>query len=174
MSNHFVRMELAKRIHNLCQGMDDSVVKDDDGGLSKIVSCENSFRRGTLTTKEGIERSLSALYARLPRLVRNRNQWSTKHPDRAFPTSLRLVVRFVVPQNHPSLAGRGRSRPFVTKGKQCRFDGKTYIKLGNVELQADFIGRHIESLAKILIFSQEKLDVTRLSIALSNFQDVAS
>lgn len=167
-------MDLARRIHNLCQGVDDSVVKDDGGGLSKVVSCENSFRRGTLTTKEEMEKSLNALYARLPRLVKNRNQWSTKHPERAFPTSLRLVVRFVVPRSHPSIAVRGRSRPFVTTGKQCRFDGKTFVKLGNTELQADFIRRHIEPLAKMLIYAQGKFDVTRVNIALSNFQDVAA
>lgn len=147
------------------------MVVDDAGGLSKIVSCENSFRRGTMKTKENIHSALLDLYHRLPRLVQHRIAWSTEQPELAHPTTLVLTVRLVVSKDHPAVVARGSRRPFLTKRKQCKVNGRNFVQL-SLEAQAKFLQHHVEPLLQATIFSLPSFDVTRISLALSNFQDV--
>ena len=90
-----------------CRGLDKTRVVDDQGGLPKTVSCENSFRRGTLCSMKGVWVALGQLFDRLPRLLKDRTSWS-KRPDSAYPLTIRLTVRVV-----DECLRSAKRRPFV-------------------------------------------------------------
>ena len=158
-------------IFDLCRGVDTNIVVDDQGGLQKTLSVENSFRRGSVTTKEKTMEVIEDLYHRLPRLLKNRTEWSSEK-QKAFPTSIRLTVRSVEPEGK----GDQRRRPTSTKSKQTCIDGKVLLRnQDSVEKQGDFLRQSIVPLLNSLVFaSSGDIDITRINVALTGFQDVAA
>jgi len=68
-----------------CRGIDTTEVIDDNAGLPKTVSVENSFRRGTLKTADAVRSVMEDLYLRLPLLLRDRASWA-KDPKKSYPS----------------------------------------------------------------------------------------
>jgi len=165
-----VSVEHANIILQKCRGVDESPVVDDEGGLPKTVSVENSFRRGTVTTEKAVCDAMEDLYKRLPRLLRERATWSDA-PGRAYPSTLRLTVRSVVrgEELHATLK-RSRRRPFVTRSKQVPFDGQEVLQ---GKAREDKLRRLVEPLLRSLVLSSNDINVTRLSIAVADFQDTS-
>lgn len=156
---------------HLCRGIDTSQVVDDEGGLPKTVSVENSFRRGTVCSMEVLHEAMEDLYRRLPRLVENRKAWSD-HPDKAFPTTLRLTVRQV-----DNTLRRGK-RPFVTYSRQVPLKN-AFFSCGNgngtSEQWSKAVRRLSQPLLQSLVLQQsadDGIDVTRVNIAVADFQDI--
>lgn len=154
-----------------CRGLDSTQIVDDGGGLPKTVSVENSFRRGTVQTKEAVLEALDDLLRRLPLLVNDRTTWARDH-DQAFPTTVRLTIRYV----DQSLEGIKRRRPFVTKSKQAPMpNGKAFVREKDPAQQTRQLQCLVAPLLDQLLSEAVKtniINVTRLNIAVSNFQDV--
>jgi hypothetical protein len=148
-----------------CRGLDTTEVVDDEGDLQKTVSVENSFRRGTVRNMDAVWRALEDLFVRLPKLLQDRTSWALD-PDRAFPTTIRLTIRMV----DPDLLHK--RRPYVTKSKQTPLDGKTLVQ-GTIEQnQSIMLKTQVTPLLKQLLQAKD-INITRMNIALTNFQDVA-
>jgi len=151
-----------------CRGLDTSEIVDDEGGLPKTVSVENSFRRGTVCTLEAVNAALEDLYRRLPLLLQDRTSWATD-PEKAYPTTIRLTIRMVDQQ----LALRKKRRPYVTKSKQASIDGKrSFLQESMIERQSQRIQQYVKPLLQQLL--PTVINVTRINIAVTNFQDVAT
>jgi impB/mucB/samB family C-terminal domain len=162
-----VSEEQVKILLQRCRGVDTISITDDNGEAPKTVSVENSFRRGTVVTPEAVWRGLEEFYVRLPRLLKDRRGWS-KYPKRAYPTIIKLTARVV----DPTL--RSKRRPFVTRSKQLPFQGQELIEENNPERQATLIRNAVRPLVQSLVLNTaDKINVTRLNIAVSKFQDIA-
>ena len=176
-----------------CRGIDISTeVEDDNGGLPKTVSVENSFKRGSVRTQERVCQSMEVLYTRLPRLLHERAGWSTASAEithasavscskrplpsaRDYPTTIRLTARIVVKKSAVQASpagGRLRRRPFVTQSKQVAFDGQAFML--ETSQAAAFLRRCVNPLLRDLVFKSTDIDVTRLSIAVTNFRSSTS
>lgn len=157
-------------IFDLCRGVDNSSVVDDEGGIPKTLSVENSFRRGTVKSEEKVLAHMEDLHLRLPRLLHNRTSWST-NPELSFPTIIRLTVRLV---DHT--IGEKRRRPFATTSAQRPFDGKALLAAGNLDdgssKQSDLLRQAIAPLLQKLLLSRGDINLTRVNVALSGFMDV--
>ena len=151
-----------------CRGLDKTRVVDDQGGLPKTVSCENSFRRGTLCSMKGVWVALGQLFDRLPRLLKDRTSWS-KRPDSAYPLTIRLTARVV-----DECLRSTKRRPFVTRSAQCRFDGQRLLHTKDLKNQSEMIKNAVIPLVRQLLggSSTKDVDVTRLNIAVTSFQDI--
>jgi hypothetical protein len=144
------------------------MIEDDQGGLPKTVSVENSFRRGSTRTLDAVWAALDELFVRLPRLLKDRKSWSPL-PQNAYPRTIRLSLRMV----DASLRNQGR-RPFQTTSKQASFDGKILMREQDLQMQSDILKRSVSPLVYQLVKAHqgEKIDVTRINIAVTNFQDI--
>lgn len=163
--------EQARILLQKCQGLDTTRVEDDNGGLAKTVSVENSFRRGTVITQKGVLESAKDVCRRLPDLVQERVSLS-HNPDSAYPTTLRLTVRLVDQLSaSPSLARDERRRPFETTSKQTGLDGKCLMALDDHE-KISYLYRRVSPLLKALVLDQPCYDLTRLNLAVANFHDL--
>ncbi|KAL7567315.1 hypothetical protein ACA910_015689 [Epithemia clementina (nom. ined.)] len=174
----------ATQILNLCRGWDPTPVLDDDGGLTKQVSVEDSFRRGTNVTAESVHQAMHALSVRLPKLLRER-QASSHAPHLAYPTTLRLTVRVVDPNAHDAAQQCQRRqqhdphqrsrRPFLTHSKQCPFDGKAYLR-ANPEERPNLLAKAVEPMLYALVLHKSpphhQINVTRMNLAAAQFQDL--
>lgn len=152
-----------------CRGLDTSQIIDDGGELPKTVSVENSFKRGTVCTMAGVWQALEDLLQRLPLLLNDRTSWAVD-PEQAFPTTIRLTVRMV----DRCLVSHKR-RPFVTQSKQSPMTttGKTLVQEQDVKQQSVILQRLVTPLLDQLIPATKKdINLTRLNIAVTNFQDV--
>lgn len=158
-----------------CHGVDDSTVVDDNGGLPKTVSVENSFRRGTILTQRAVNDAMEDLYERLPRLLKERALWS-QAPVKAYPTTIRLTVRSVRKAGSSmSQLASTRRRPFVTHSKQMVVDGQTFMALDeDVNGKRNFLRRIVAPLVKTLLSSAQQINVTRINVAVTNFQDLVA
>ena len=155
-----------------CRGLDTTTIVDDQGEAPKTISCENSFRRGTVVTPEAVWKGMEELYVRLPRLLKDRREWS-QHPQKAYPMTLRLTARVV----DKSLLGKfKRRRPFVTRSKQIPFArGRELLDETDSDRQKAIVQNTVRPLVRSLVLDAVKpgdLNVTRLNIAVTNFQDV--
>jgi hypothetical protein len=157
--------------------VDDSPVVDDNGGLPKTVSVENSFRRGTILTQRAVNDAMEDLYERLPRLLKERALWS-QATAKAYPTTIRLTVRSVINTKTGSSMSqqanlqRTRRRPFVTHSKQMAVDGQAFMALEGVNSKRSFLRRIVAPLVRTLLPSAEQINVTRINIAVTKFQDL--
>lgn len=156
-----------------CRGMDTTQVIDDEGGLAKTVSVENSFRRGTVRSLKSVQHALDDLLRRLPLLVNDRTSWA-HDAEKAYPTTIRVTIRMV----DRSLEGSKR-RPFVTKSRQSPMaNGKALIqKKDDPKKQSTLLQRLVTPLLDQLLTNAMKansINVTRLNIAVANFQDTLS
>ena len=144
------------------------MIEDDQGGLPKTVSVENSFRRGSTRTMDAVWTALDELFVRLPRLLKDRESWSPL-PQNAYPRTIRLSLRMV----DDSLRNEKR-RPFQTTSKQAPFDGKILMREQDLQIQSDILRRSVSRLVYQLMKARqgEEIDVTRINIAVTNFQDI--
>ena len=137
---------------------------DDEGGLSKTVSVEDSFRRGTVKMVEGVWAALDMLCLRLPSLIRDRAAWSS-NPKLAYPTNIRLTIRLVDTKiSH-------RRRPFATTSKQCKINGRLLLEANEDSKQSMLLKEWAAPLLKNLIVSTG-IDLTRMNLAVTNFVDL--
>ena len=148
--------------------MDDTRIKDDAGGLPKTVSVENSFRRYTVTTETAVWNSLQDLFWRLPRLLDDR-QHNSEHPDRSYPTTVRLTAGMVDTRLLPT-----KKRPFVTKSKQCSLNGKALMAETSDAKRSEMIQQAVTPLVNSLILNDSDINVVRLNIAVTGFQDLST
>jgi DNA polymerase iota len=166
--------EQCRLILQKCRGVDDTGVVDDQGGLQKTVSVENSFRRGTMLTMAAVTSAMEDLYERLPRLLDDRALWSTA-PTKAYPTTIRLTVRSVV---RGSLLAQQQEthtkrRPFATHSKQMTIDGRAIVELKDTVGRSHLLRQlFVPLLPALLQQTGSKIDVTRINIAVTNFQDL--
>ena len=163
-----------------CTGLDSTTIVDDQGEPPKTVSCENSFRRGTVITPDSVWQGLEDLYVRLPRLLKDRRGWS-KHPSKAYPTTLRLTARvldrnLLLGQQQSGSKKRWR-RPFVTRSKQIPFTrGRELVEETDANRQTAIVKSTVKPLVQSLVLDAVKpgdLNLTRINIAVTNFQDVS-
>jgi nucleotidyltransferase/DNA polymerase involved in DNA repair len=170
--------QAADRLLDLCRGIDTSIIVDDEGGLQKTLSCENSFRRGTICTTEQVNERMRDLYQRLPRLFADRTAWST-HPELAYPKTIRLTVRVVDHYSAVTKKNKHRQRTSssststtTTNSMQQPFNGRDFLKSAP-EQRAKLLQDAVTPLLHSLLFQTKTvMDVTRVNIALTNFQDV--
>jgi impB/mucB/samB family C-terminal domain len=159
--------QLFMKFRDRCRGLDTTTIVDDVGGLSKQVSVEDSFRRGTLTTIEAAKTALRQLIDRIERLLNDR-QIDSLHPSQAYPITVRVTARVVDPNN------ASIRRPFKTTSKQCPFNGKLYMKSNQDERQR-MLQAIVEPLLTRLVMQNHgdtHTNLTRLNLAMSNFQDI--
>mmetsp|Transcript_32120 Transcript_32120/g.96247 ORF Transcript_32120/g.96247 Transcript_32120/m.96247 type:complete len:356 (+) Transcript_32120:1304-2371(+) len=150
-----------------CYGIDPALVVDDDGGLPKTVSVEESFRRGTCTERRLVELALHDLFVRLSKLLDERKLNSVL-PNHAYPRSLRVSVRLV----DKSLKVK---RPFVSSSKQCSFNGNSLLRMNDRDQRVKFLWKVVSPLLGSLLpeGASQPVDLTKLNIAATNFGDVS-
>ena len=154
-----------------CQGIDETPVEDDNGGLPKTVSVENSFRRGTVTTRDAVIHAMNDVCKRLPHLLKERSLISN-NPLLAYPTTLRLTVRLVIfPNDSSKKPPRSQRRPFETFSKQSTFQGKKLMGMDDSE-KPEFLFKTMASILHVLVLEKPSFDVTRLNLAATNFCDI--
>lgn len=141
---------------------------DDHGFAQKTLSIENSFKRGSLTTRERLLQVMDELYDRFPRLLNDRTKWSSD-PNNAYPTTVRLTVRFVLDGDPRGLtAGSTRT---VLKSQQSRCNGQALLD-SRSDAQVSLIRSMVHPLLKSLVLSLEKFNISRINVAFTNFCDV--
>lgn len=149
-----------------CQGIDPVRIVDDNGGLAKTVSVEDSFKRGSLVTMPGVFDAMEELYRRLPRLLDDR-QRDCELPEMSYPSTIRVTVRLV----DKSISGK--RRPFVTRSKQSSFDGRSMLSHDTGKDRCDLLRAATRPLLdQLLPSSLVTLDVTRLNVAVTDFADL--
>ena len=157
-----------------CAGIDNTPIEDDLGGLPKTVSVEDSFRRGTVTTRDAVIKAANDVCSRLPVLLHERSLVSN-NTLLAYPTTLRLTVRLVIDPNDPSKTsrqpGRSRRRPFETFSKQIPFPGKSFVKIDESQ-KPELLYQNISGMLRALVLDKPCFDVTRLNLAATNFGDL--
>lgn len=185
--------DFCTRLLQQCRGVDTTSTVDDDGGLAKTLSVENSFRRGTVCSIPLVHQALEDLFVRLPKLLKARQQQSLQ-PQNAFPTTIRLTARTILidsscqvdnesdsddemrsPQTskwetNSRSNQRDRRRSHVTKSKQAHIDGQRLLSL-TLEEQALCLRRATSPLLQELVVSNTPVNITRLNIALTDFAD---
>ena len=146
------------------------LILDDGGGLSKTVSVEDSFIRGSILRFASVEAKLQLLYARLLRLLAQRRDLAAK-PHLSYPKAIRVSVRIV----DRSLEKLGR-RPFRTISKQSFFNGKQLMEQKDVMKQESLLKVSALPLLTSLLKDGKilELNVTRLNIAVIAFADIDS
>jgi hypothetical protein len=150
----------ARKLLDLCRGIDTSTVVDDHGGLAQTLSVENSFRQGTLQTRQAMLQAMEDLYKRLPILLTERTNWSS-NPKLAFPQTLRLTIRSVSPHNNQRL----------THSKQIPIDGNRLSGKDPSDLLRHWVVPLLDLLLVSVAHKDGAMDVTRINVALTNFQD---
>ena len=156
-------------ILDLCNGIDNSSITDDEGQLQKSLSVENSLRNGTIRTKAQVLQVVEDLYRRLPLLLHDRKEWS-EHPLLAYPTVIRVTARSSF---DPVAKGR-TNRTFTTRSQQSKFEGgRAICNDGLTASEAAAILREsVTPLLHSLLFTSQAINITRLNICVTNFQDI--
>lgn len=152
-----------------CRGIDPTIVVDDDGGLSKSVSVEETFIRGSLTSLEEVYRNLDVLYSRILRLLDLRRD-SSPSPKLSYPTAVRLTVRLFDSKTS------SEKRPFKTISRQTDLDGKLLMSMEIHDDRIVVIQRAVFKLMDVLTKSNQlyDLNVTKLNLATIAFADISS
>ena len=159
--------ERSEILYERCRGIDPVHLEDDDGGLSKTVSVEDSYKRGSLGTIDGVQKALHVLYQRLPELLDDR-QADSDRSDLAYPSTIRFSARFV------DEMARHERHPCITSSKQCKFDGKFLMMSAERNDRVNILRRAVDPLMnQVLCDADGKLDVTKLNIAVTGFADIA-
>ena len=160
---------------NRCMGIDNVPIVDDNGGLTKTVSVEDSFVRDSITSIELVRQKLMILYGRLIRLLDQRKDIST-FPDQSYPRSIRLSIRIV--DRSLTIKHSGR-RPFHTISKQCSFNGKRLMDEKHVTEKESILHSYALPLLHALLLGDsssdvENVNVTKINLAAVSFADVDS
>jgi Nucleotidyltransferase/DNA polymerase involved in DNA repair len=148
--------EFCNLLINRCRGIDTEIIRDDEGALSKTLSVENSFRRGTVTSIEKVIENVDSLIPRILRLLEKRTIISHL-PNDSFPRVIRLTARIL---------------PLRNISKQMKFDGKSLLQMTEKEDQVAMLRKDVVSLLSALQDLQTGLDVTRLNLAMTSFADI--
>ena len=167
-------VEKCDTILDRCRGLDPTVIVDDEGGLPKTVSVENSFRRGTVCNEQALWAGLDDLCARLPELLQDRSD-SSDDPTNSYPTTLRLTAR-LVDRTVLQQQTKQRRRPFTTHSKQVEIQGKMLLHTTDGKNKSSIVKEWVTPLVHKLILTPERrqnMDITRLNIAATNFKDGA-
>lgn len=135
------------------------------------MSVEDSFRRGTLTTRRQVFEALEPLFVRLIPLVEERRVQSIS-PSSAYPTTIRVCVRNLIEEENRVV----RRETFQ---KQNSFPGQKMIAENSLEDQTISLLRSaIIPLVRILLPDDSmknnnnvSINVTRINIAVMNFSD---
>jgi impB/mucB/samB family C-terminal domain len=156
-------------ILDLCNGIDNTLIEDDDGTLQKSLSVENSLRNGTIRTKTQVLQIVEDLYRRLPLLLHDRKEWS-EYPSLAYPTVIRVTAR----SSFDLIAKGRRDRSFTTRSQQSKFEGGRAICNDglNASDAAAILRQSVTPLLHSLLFTSQVINVTRLNICVTNFQDI--
>ena len=133
------------------------------------MSVENSFRRGTVTSREAVMDAVNDVCRRLPDLLHERTVISN-NPSLAFPTTLRLTVRLLI-DNDSKRAKHGRRRPFETFSRQTTFSGQKMLGMDDSE-KRKFLFSEMFPMVRALILDRPFFDVTRLNLGVTNFHDL--
>jgi hypothetical protein len=154
-----------------CRGFDSLRVIDDEGGATRTVSVEDSFRRGTVKFIVVVWKNLDSFFVRLLQLLSDRLAYSP-NPKLAYPSTLRLTVRLL----DPSL--QHLRRPYVTRSKQVGIQGEMLMsEAANEGGQVLLLKQWVTPLVEHMFVDHRdavELDVTRMNLAVTNFADVAS
>ncbi|KAL7533345.1 hypothetical protein ACHAWF_004459 [Thalassiosira exigua] len=148
-----------------CQGIDPSHIVDDDGGLAKTVSVEDSYKRGRVTTMRSVLNAMEVLYRRLPRLLVDR-RLNSERSDLSHPSTIRFTARLV------DESVSSKRRPFLTKSKQSNFDGRKLMACSQAEDQSRMLQTAVRPLLDQLLLGKTALNVTKLNIAVTGFADL--
>ena len=124
------------------------------------MSVENSFRRNTMRTEAAVWQALRDLFRRLPRLLDDRCDSS-----QSFPNTIRLTATVV----DRSIQ---KKRPFVTRSKQCSFDGKRLMMERDSTNKSEQLRKAVTPLVNYLVFGDVEINVVRLNVAVTDFQDL--
>jgi len=152
-----------------CNGGVDTVhIIDDGGGLTKTVSVEDSFIRDSLTSLDLLKEKIETLIPRLLRLLDQRKE-SSQIPKIAYPTSLRLTLRFV-----DNTLQNSRMRPFRSMSKQQPINGKILMwEHDRLNSRISVLRSSTTELLNILLASyRDNLNITRMNLAVTAFADV--
>ena len=177
---------LLNEITQKCSGVDPTGIIDDGGGSARTVSVEDSYRRGSVVTIEAVEGRLELLYPRLSLLLDDRRRQSTSvsasvsldRSDASYPTTIRLTARLVDPGLIAEKVNEGdgrRRRPYRTTSRQCEFAaGKRLMLTVDPKERSKILREAVLKLAGKVLPQEDgaratSLDVTRLSIAVTNF-----
>lgn len=158
--------ERCDQLLKLCRGEDDSNVIDDHGSAQKTLSVENSFKRGSLTTRERLKFVMEDLYERLPRLLNDRAKWSNNSMN-AYPTTVRLTVRFALDSKRPN-----GSSTTILKSQQTRCSGQALLN-AQYQTQVALLRSMVQPLLDSLVLTLASYNISRINVALTNFRDVS-
>ena len=161
--------EHSERLIQQCRGLDTSEIVDDNAGLPKSVSVENSFRRGTLRTEGAVKAAMEDLYRRLPLLLHDRASWAND-PKKSYPHTIRLTLRLLLWD--PQMSSTTKRRSSRVTSRQCRFDGLRFlVQETDLGIQSESIKKHVLPMLREMLLP--KIDVTRINISVTGFQDIA-
>ena len=168
----FRSTDRCKEILDLCNGIDRSTIEDDGGTLQKSLSVENSLRQGTIRTKDQVLQVAEDLYRRLPLLLKDRRDFSD-YPELAYPTVIRVTTRTSFSTGNEQNR-RPQQRQFITRSQQSKFaGGRAMCRDGLTPLEAATVLRqYVTPLLQSLLFQSQTINVTRLNICVTNFQDI--
>jgi nucleotidyltransferase/DNA polymerase involved in DNA repair len=150
---------------NRCRGRDSARVFDDKGIPSKTISVEDSFKRGSVTSIEKVIQNIDPLITRILRLLDKRTEQSSMPKD-SFPKVIRLTARVVDPSIN------NIHRPFRNVSKQTKFNGKAILEMKEIKEKEDMLRKIVVALVTVLNNIQDRLDVTRLNLAMTSFVDI--
>lgn len=163
-------------ILNKCRGIDESLVIDDQGNLSKTLSVENSFQRGTMKTMKEIFESMNSLYSRMTRLIVDRINSSGIYD---YPKIIRLTIRFVIMNHNNNVTNNNnynkKSSSTVLRSQQIKIDGKYLMNECNNKKQINYLQQWFTPLIHSLVSTTNRnnidkdINITRINIALTNF-----
>lgn len=150
-----------------CRGIDPLPLADDEGGLVKTVSVEDSFIRGSLMSMEQVKKNLEILFGRIIRLMDKRKTVSPS-PQNAYPKTIRITARIV----DVALKNSGR-RPFRTISKQTVFhNGKLFMETEKIHERVGILRRCTMPLLQMLSDLGTGLNITRFNLAAVSFADI--
>mmetsp|Transcript_12497 Transcript_12497/g.18770 ORF Transcript_12497/g.18770 Transcript_12497/m.18770 type:complete len:359 (-) Transcript_12497:549-1625(-) len=141
-----------------CNAIDDTIIADDGGMLSKTLSVENSHRSGTVFQKESVLSSLRNLCNSLVKLLDERAQ----ECSHSAPSTLRISICDLQ-------LGRGRKR----QSKQVRFDGKSVLVSQNNQWKTENIFVAAVQLLDSLLHPRRSINIINVNLALTNFSDTS-
>lgn len=145
------------------------MITDDGGSLTKTVSVEDSFIRGSVISMNTVRQKLDLLYGRLLRLLKQRKE-SSPDPKQSYPRAIRVSVRML----DKRLENSGR-RPFRTISKQNAFNGKRLMEENHIKEQISILHTSALPILESLFnqhFDDIDVNVTRLNLAAISFADI--
>uniref|UniRef100_A0A6U5M9N7 UmuC domain-containing protein n=1 Tax=Corethron hystrix TaxID=216773 RepID=A0A6U5M9N7_9STRA len=155
-----------------CQGIDSRAIIDDEGRVSKTVSVEDSFRRGSIMSRLQIFQALEPILVRLPKLLEERRQNSAL-PSLAFPNTVRVSMRNLTREDETS---EGTAKGVCTT-RQQKINGQLLMETSNESERVNILRSAVVPLIHEILDKGRKVNddiqknFTRINIAVTNFSD---